>query len=106
VEGSCGHGDEPSGSLILLRIFGMAAQLAASQEGLSSVRKSILLGRSVGIVCLRTKATEFSLVSILLQLRFHLQPAAIFSWDFQLLSHYDHCNNLQYASPEVLLLNL
>jgi hypothetical protein len=39
VEGSCEHGDEPSGSLKLLVIFLMAAQLAASQEGLSSVRK-------------------------------------------------------------------
>jgi hypothetical protein len=36
---SCEHGDEPSGSLKLLGIFCMAAQLAASQEGLSSVRK-------------------------------------------------------------------
>jgi hypothetical protein len=36
VEGSCEHGDEPSGSLKLLGIFWMAAQLAASQEGLSS----------------------------------------------------------------------
>jgi hypothetical protein len=39
MEGSCEHGDEPSGSLKLLGIFGMAAQLAASQEGFSSVRK-------------------------------------------------------------------
>jgi hypothetical protein len=39
VEGSCEHGDEPSCSLKLLGIFGMATQLAASQEGLSSVRK-------------------------------------------------------------------
>jgi hypothetical protein len=39
VEGSCEHGDEPSGSLKLLVIYLMAAQLAASQEGLSSVRK-------------------------------------------------------------------
>jgi hypothetical protein len=39
VEVSCEHGDEPSGSLRLLRIFWMAAQLAASQEGLSSVSK-------------------------------------------------------------------
>jgi hypothetical protein len=39
VEGSCEHDDEPSGSLKLLGIFWMAAQLAASQEGLSSVRK-------------------------------------------------------------------
>jgi hypothetical protein len=41
VEGSCEHGDEPSGSLKLLGIFWMAAQLAASQEGLSSVRKQV-----------------------------------------------------------------
>jgi hypothetical protein len=39
VEGSCKHGDEPSGYLKLLGISWMAAQLAASQEGLSSVRK-------------------------------------------------------------------
>jgi hypothetical protein len=35
----CEHGDEPSGSLKLFGISWMAAQLAASQEGLSSVRK-------------------------------------------------------------------
>jgi hypothetical protein len=39
VEGCCDHGDEPSGSLKLLGISQMAAQLAASQEGLSSVSK-------------------------------------------------------------------
>jgi hypothetical protein len=39
VEGSCEHGDEPLGSLKLLGISRMAAQLAASQEGLSSVSK-------------------------------------------------------------------
>jgi hypothetical protein len=39
VEGSCEHGDEPSGSLKLLRIVYMDAQLAASQEVLSSVSK-------------------------------------------------------------------
>jgi hypothetical protein len=39
VEGSYEHGDEPSGSLNLLGISWMAAQLAASQEGLSSVSK-------------------------------------------------------------------
>jgi hypothetical protein len=33
------NGDEPSGSLNLLGISQMAAQLAASQEGLSSVHK-------------------------------------------------------------------
>jgi hypothetical protein len=38
-EGSCEDGDEPSGSLKLLGIFRVAAQLAASQEGLSSVSK-------------------------------------------------------------------
>jgi hypothetical protein len=40
VEGSCEHGDEPSGSLKLLEIFWLAAQIAASQEGLSSVCKT------------------------------------------------------------------
>jgi hypothetical protein len=39
VEGSCEHGDEPSGSLKLLGISLVAAQLAASQEDLSSVHK-------------------------------------------------------------------
>jgi hypothetical protein len=39
VEGSCEHGDEPSVSLKLLGISRKAAQLAASQEGLSSVSK-------------------------------------------------------------------
>jgi hypothetical protein len=39
VEGSCEHGDEPSGSLKFLGISWMAAQLAASQEGLNSVHK-------------------------------------------------------------------
>jgi hypothetical protein len=39
VEGSCEHSDEPSGSLKLLEISWMAAQLAASEEGLSSVSK-------------------------------------------------------------------
>jgi hypothetical protein len=39
MDGSYEHGDEPSGSLKLLGIFWMAAQLAAPQEGLSSVRK-------------------------------------------------------------------
>jgi hypothetical protein len=39
VEGSCKRGDEPSGSLKLLGISCMAAQFAASQEGLSSVSK-------------------------------------------------------------------
>jgi hypothetical protein len=39
VEGSCEHGDEPSGSLKFLAISSMAAQLAASQEEFSSVSK-------------------------------------------------------------------
>jgi hypothetical protein len=39
MEGSCEYADEPSGSLKLLGISGMAAQLAASQEGLSSLSK-------------------------------------------------------------------
>jgi hypothetical protein len=39
VEGSCEHGDEPSGSIKLLGISSMTAQLAASQEELSSVSK-------------------------------------------------------------------
>jgi hypothetical protein len=39
VEGSCEHGDEPSGSLKLLGISCMAAQFAAFQERLSSVCK-------------------------------------------------------------------
>jgi hypothetical protein len=41
VEGSFEHGDEPSGSLKLLGISWMAAQLAASQKGLSSINKQI-----------------------------------------------------------------
>jgi hypothetical protein len=36
VEGSCEHGDEPLDSI---RCWKVAAQLAASQEGLSSVSK-------------------------------------------------------------------
>jgi hypothetical protein len=39
VEGFCEHGDEPSGSLKLLGVSGVAARWAASQEGLSSVNK-------------------------------------------------------------------
>jgi hypothetical protein len=39
VEGSCEHGDEPLGSLKLLGISWVAAQLAVSREGLSSVHK-------------------------------------------------------------------
>jgi hypothetical protein len=41
VEGSCEHGDESSGSLKLLGISRMAAQFTVSQEGLSSVGKSV-----------------------------------------------------------------
>jgi hypothetical protein len=37
VQGSCEHSDEPSGSLKMLARSRVAAQLAASQEGLSSV---------------------------------------------------------------------
>jgi hypothetical protein len=36
VEGSCEHCDEPSGSLKLLGISSIAAQLAASEDGFSS----------------------------------------------------------------------
>jgi hypothetical protein len=39
VEGSCEHGDEPSGFHKMLGSSLVAAQLAASQEGLSSVSK-------------------------------------------------------------------
>jgi hypothetical protein len=41
VEGYCEHGDEPSGSLKLLGVSWVAARLAASQEGLSSVHKYV-----------------------------------------------------------------
>jgi hypothetical protein len=37
MEGSCEHGGEPSGSLKCWLSSSVAAQLAASQEGLSSV---------------------------------------------------------------------
>jgi hypothetical protein len=37
VEGSCEHGNEPSGFHKMLGNSSVAAQLAASQEGLSSV---------------------------------------------------------------------
>jgi hypothetical protein len=40
VDGSCVHGDEPSGSLKLLGISSIAAQLADSQEGPSFVSKA------------------------------------------------------------------
>jgi hypothetical protein len=39
VEGSCEHRDEPWGSLKSWESSEVAAQLAASQEGLSSVSK-------------------------------------------------------------------
>jgi hypothetical protein len=39
MQGSCEHGDEPSGSLKMLGISWVAEQLAASQEELSSVSK-------------------------------------------------------------------
>jgi hypothetical protein len=39
VEGSCEHDDEPSGLLKILGISRVAAQLAASQDGLSTVSK-------------------------------------------------------------------
>jgi hypothetical protein len=39
VEGSCEHGIEPSGSIKMLGSSSVAAQLAAPQEGLSSVSK-------------------------------------------------------------------
>jgi hypothetical protein len=37
VEGSCEHGNEPSNAIKCLGNYGVAAQLAASQEGLSSM---------------------------------------------------------------------
>jgi hypothetical protein len=37
VEGPCEHGNEPSGSITFWGNFLAAAQLAASQEGLSSI---------------------------------------------------------------------
>jgi hypothetical protein len=37
VEGSCEHGNEPSGSIKLLETSLVAERLAASQEGLSSM---------------------------------------------------------------------
>jgi hypothetical protein len=50
MEGSCRHGkhgDEPSSSLKLLGNSWVAAQLAASQEGLSSVSKSLACTASI-----------------------------------------------------------
>jgi hypothetical protein len=38
VEGSCDHGNEPSGSINAGKVLGVATQLAASQEGLSSMK--------------------------------------------------------------------
>jgi hypothetical protein len=37
VEGSCEHGNGPSGSINAGKFLSLAAQLAASQEGLSSM---------------------------------------------------------------------
>jgi hypothetical protein len=37
VEGSCEHGNEPSGFIKCWEVLELAAQLAASQEGLSSM---------------------------------------------------------------------
>jgi hypothetical protein len=39
VEGSCEHGDEPSGSLKIAGYFLNGCTIGSSQEGLSSVRK-------------------------------------------------------------------
>jgi hypothetical protein len=39
VEGSCEHWNEPSGSVMCLGSSWVAAQLAASQEGLSSMNE-------------------------------------------------------------------
>jgi hypothetical protein len=39
VEGSCKHGNDPSGSTKMLGSSFVAAQLAASQEGLSSMNE-------------------------------------------------------------------
>jgi hypothetical protein len=44
VEGSCEHGDEPSGSLKHWEVSECGAQLAVSQEGLSSVSKCSYAG--------------------------------------------------------------
>jgi hypothetical protein len=37
VEGSCEHGNEPSGSIKFWEVVSVASQLVASQEGLSSM---------------------------------------------------------------------
>jgi hypothetical protein len=37
VEGSCEHGNEPSGSIKCWEVLEVAAQLVASLEGLSSI---------------------------------------------------------------------
>jgi hypothetical protein len=47
VEGSCEHGNEPSGSLKLLGISSIAAQLAASQEGLHSLHSVETMGHRI-----------------------------------------------------------
>jgi hypothetical protein len=41
MEGSCEHGDEPSGSVKILGSSWVAAQFAVSQEGLSPVSKYV-----------------------------------------------------------------
>jgi hypothetical protein len=38
VEGSCEHGNETSGSINCCEVFKVVAQLAATQEGLSSMK--------------------------------------------------------------------
>jgi hypothetical protein len=43
MEGSCEYGIELSGSVETLRSSWVAAQLAAPQEGLSSVSKKLIL---------------------------------------------------------------
>jgi hypothetical protein len=45
VEGSCEHGNEPSGSIIYCEILGVTAQQAASQVGLSSMELVTLYWR-------------------------------------------------------------
>jgi hypothetical protein len=38
VEGSCEHGNEPSGSIKCWEVLRVAAQLVASQEGLNTMK--------------------------------------------------------------------
>jgi hypothetical protein len=47
VEGYCEHGNELLGSIKMLRISRAAAQLAASQEGLSSMSEWTVRAQSV-----------------------------------------------------------